>query len=276
MNWAWGRRLKPTAKLVLMSLADAADDHGVCWPSVPTLARKCCISTRTVQRIIGELVDAGLLRAQPRFRQDRSRSSNRYCLALEGGANLSGAPDMGDRGPPTPVSGPSDSDVTPRTTNRTSIEFPPPRRAAAGLKVPGAKPVLRGGGDRTPLEYPKGLSAGEVQAAGELMAEFSVELAQQLLDELAGRMATDTIRLAPLAYLRGLARRATTGDFKPELALRVHDARQNRRRVEAALRRAEAASEEALAVDATTEDNPLVRRLVNLSSRLKRPEGKPG
>ena len=95
MNWAWGRRLKPTAKLVLMSLADAADDHGVCWPSVPTLARKCCISTRTVQRIIGELVDAGLLRAQPRFRQDRSRSSNRYCLALEGGDNLSGAPGTG-------------------------------------------------------------------------------------------------------------------------------------------------------------------------------------
>jgi hypothetical protein len=33
-----------------MSLADAADDEGVCWPSIPTLARKCCISTRTVQR----------------------------------------------------------------------------------------------------------------------------------------------------------------------------------------------------------------------------------
>ena len=99
MNRAWGRQLKPTAKLVLMSLADAADDRGVCWPSVPTLARKCCTSTRTVQRILGELVEAGLLRAEPRFRKDRSRSSNRYCLALEGGDNLSGAPDMGDGGP---------------------------------------------------------------------------------------------------------------------------------------------------------------------------------
>ena len=108
MNWAWGRRLKPTAKLVLMSLADAADDQGVCWPSVPTLARKCCISTRTVQRILGELVEADILRSEPRFRKDRSRSSNRYCLAREGGDNLSGAPDMGDRGPLTPVTGPRD------------------------------------------------------------------------------------------------------------------------------------------------------------------------
>jgi len=121
MNWAWGRRLKPTAKLVLMSLADAADDQGVCWPSIPTLARKCCTSTRTVQRILGELVETGLLRAEPRFRKDRSRSSNRYCLALEGGDNLSGAPDMGDSGPLTPVTGPPDGGVTPRTTNRTAI-----------------------------------------------------------------------------------------------------------------------------------------------------------
>ena len=85
MNWAWGCELKPTAKLVLMSLADAADEHGVCWPSIPTLARKCCISTRTVQRIMQELMDNGLLCAEPRFRHDRSRSSNRYVLSLKGG-----------------------------------------------------------------------------------------------------------------------------------------------------------------------------------------------
>ncbi len=52
MNWAWTQQLAPTAKLVLMSLADAADDQGICWPSVPTVASKCCVSTRTVRRII--------------------------------------------------------------------------------------------------------------------------------------------------------------------------------------------------------------------------------
>ena len=156
MNWAWGRRLKPTAKLVLMSLADAADDQGLCWPSIPTLARKCCISTRTVQRILGELVEAGLLRAEPRFRKDRSRSSNRYCLALEGGDNLSGAPDMGDRGPLTPVTGPRDESVTPRTTNRTAIESPLPPNAGAPLKSSGTQAAVCGGGDWNQLEYPNG------------------------------------------------------------------------------------------------------------------------
>ncbi|MGB5255148.1 MAG: helix-turn-helix domain-containing protein, partial [Sedimenticolaceae bacterium] len=47
MNWAWRQALTPTLKLVLMALADAADDQGVCWPSVSTLAKKCSVSTRT-------------------------------------------------------------------------------------------------------------------------------------------------------------------------------------------------------------------------------------
>ena len=36
MNWAWHQGIKPVPKLVLMVLADAADDQGVCWPSVIT------------------------------------------------------------------------------------------------------------------------------------------------------------------------------------------------------------------------------------------------
>ncbi len=99
MNWAWGQALASSAKLVLMSLADAADDQGVCWPSIPTVARKCCLSTRTVQRILQELVAEGFLRTEPCFRKDGSRTSNRYYLALGGGDKLSRPPDTGDRGP---------------------------------------------------------------------------------------------------------------------------------------------------------------------------------
>jgi hypothetical protein len=52
MNWAWRQQLAPAAKLVPMSLADAANDYGICWPSVPTVARKCGVSSRTVRRIM--------------------------------------------------------------------------------------------------------------------------------------------------------------------------------------------------------------------------------
>ena len=56
--------------LILLSLAFNADAHGVCWPSVQTVARKCAVSSRTVQRTIQELIADGLLQAHVRFRAD--------------------------------------------------------------------------------------------------------------------------------------------------------------------------------------------------------------
>ena len=50
MNWAWHQAPKPVPKQVLMALADAADDEGVCWPSAATIAGKVGVSTRTVRQ----------------------------------------------------------------------------------------------------------------------------------------------------------------------------------------------------------------------------------
>ena len=61
MNWAWYQDLKPVPKLVLMALADAANDQGTCWPSVATIAAKVGVSTRTVQRVIQTLIRRELL-----------------------------------------------------------------------------------------------------------------------------------------------------------------------------------------------------------------------
>ena len=43
------RGFNPAQRLVLVKLADIADDDGVCWPSVPRLAADCELSERTVQ-----------------------------------------------------------------------------------------------------------------------------------------------------------------------------------------------------------------------------------
>jgi hypothetical protein len=55
MNWAWRQNLPSTAKLVLLALADAADDEGNCWPSVATIAGKAGVTTRTVRRVMETL-----------------------------------------------------------------------------------------------------------------------------------------------------------------------------------------------------------------------------
>lgn len=47
--------------IVLLALADWADDEGVCWPSIQTLADKARIDRRSAQRIIRKLKSDGLI-----------------------------------------------------------------------------------------------------------------------------------------------------------------------------------------------------------------------
>ena len=47
--------------LVLLAIADHANDDGICWPSVARLARMARVSERQCQRLISQLVNAGEL-----------------------------------------------------------------------------------------------------------------------------------------------------------------------------------------------------------------------
>ena len=47
--------------LVLLALADYANDTGVCWPSRDALAQKSRVSSRHVKRILRDLEDRGLI-----------------------------------------------------------------------------------------------------------------------------------------------------------------------------------------------------------------------
>lgn len=274
MNWVWAQRLAPAPKMVLLALADAADDEGVCWPSVPTLAEKCSISTRTVRRILQELSAKGLLQADARFRVDGSSTSNRYKLPIKGGDKLSGPPDTGDRPPGHGRQGPPDTRVTPRTTIEPKDESPPPHRPTPMPLAPGTgAPGDGGGGQELRLEFPKGLSDAERPLARKLVAEFPEALAQQLLDELAGRLAAGEVRVAPLAYLRGLAARARGGTFTPEAALTVAEKRRHQQQTEAALRQAKEVSENVRLTDGRFSDNPLVQRLLVLRNRSRGGDG---
>lgn len=50
-------------KAVLISLADNANDQGVCWPSIPTIAARVCASERAVQNAIKWLESAKIVTA---------------------------------------------------------------------------------------------------------------------------------------------------------------------------------------------------------------------
>lgn len=61
MTDVWAIDLPDSQKIVLLALADCANDEGHCWPSMATLSKKCSKGERTVQGVIKDLVKAGHL-----------------------------------------------------------------------------------------------------------------------------------------------------------------------------------------------------------------------
>ncbi|EPK6501872.1 helix-turn-helix domain-containing protein [Klebsiella aerogenes] len=81
----------PLRKLVLIKLADNANDKGECWPSHDHIANECEISRRSVISHIQALCDMGLL-AKIKRRGQKINTSSLYRLTLEsaGNAHLTG------------------------------------------------------------------------------------------------------------------------------------------------------------------------------------------
>jgi len=81
---AWALRVKtgsPSAKLVLIKLADNANDEGRCWPSVRHIVDHTELSERAVREHIKTLVSGGLVTIEKRF-SDGVQLPNVYLLNL--------------------------------------------------------------------------------------------------------------------------------------------------------------------------------------------------
>ncbi len=61
MTAVWALALPDSEKIVLLALADSANDEGHCWPGMKSLIVKCSKSERTIQGAVQRLVDAGHL-----------------------------------------------------------------------------------------------------------------------------------------------------------------------------------------------------------------------
>lgn len=61
MTAVWALSLPDSEKIVLLALADCANDEGHCWPGMASLVQKCSKGERTIQGAIQRLVGAGHL-----------------------------------------------------------------------------------------------------------------------------------------------------------------------------------------------------------------------
>lgn len=75
--WSRSEPRESADRLMLLALADNANDQGVCWPSIPTLARKCAVTRRNAAATVRRLEATGHVRTEgPR----PSRRTNTYVL----------------------------------------------------------------------------------------------------------------------------------------------------------------------------------------------------
>ncbi len=85
----------PLRKLVLIKLADNANDNGECWPSYQHVADQCEVSRSTVKSHIRALEDMGLLKREFR-RKGELNQSNVFYLTLDNAQQIQ--PESGGAG----------------------------------------------------------------------------------------------------------------------------------------------------------------------------------
>jgi len=125
MSWVWEQsKAEPTDRLVLLAIADCANDAGAeAYPSMATLVKKTGLHERSVQRSVKHLVDIGELSIQPHA---GPRGCNRYRIRM------------------TPGSVPPPNDNTPGTPPpRHRVVLPPAHRHPYPGTVPPLPPAHR-------------------------------------------------------------------------------------------------------------------------------------
>ena len=76
----YAEELPHRAKAVYMYLKDRSNQEGQCYPAIGTIARELQLSRRTVERAIDDLMRAGLVTKEQRWRENGGRSSLLFTL----------------------------------------------------------------------------------------------------------------------------------------------------------------------------------------------------
>lgn len=73
--------LTKRATLVIFYLINPANQELTCFPSVGTIARECNMSTRTIQRALNDLQEAGFLERESRFHERGGQKSSLFRIS---------------------------------------------------------------------------------------------------------------------------------------------------------------------------------------------------
>lgn len=78
LHLCWPLQMPPVPKAALIALADASDDGGVCWLSVPTISKRTCYTERAIQKALRWLEAQGLMAVDW-----CAKRANKYTLCID-------------------------------------------------------------------------------------------------------------------------------------------------------------------------------------------------
>ncbi|MGQ7814601.1 helix-turn-helix domain-containing protein [Metapseudomonas furukawaii] len=124
--------MSPAQKAVLISLADNANDEGVCWPSLARITERTCLSERAVRNALRWLEDSKLMTSH-----QRNGRSTYYTLTPAAYAPGTKCPPAADAVPPRQEMPPTPAPDAPRTVIEPSSE------PSKGADAPAGTPKRR-------------------------------------------------------------------------------------------------------------------------------------
>lgn len=99
MTAVWESDVQPAGKrIVLLAIADSANDEGFCWPNMATIARKAGVGLSSARKAVAALEEEGLLEREERRVEHARNKSNIYVINAEKLAARSQAPAQIERG----------------------------------------------------------------------------------------------------------------------------------------------------------------------------------
>ena len=214
MNWAWTLPLKPTTKLVLMSLSDVSNDLGECFPSVRYIADRCCISKRHTRREIQKLVELGLMNVETRFRGDGSNTSNLYVLSIPYSPKI-GEDKLSPPNVQAKTSSIRQERVTPASLGGDEQTSPLTTIEPSNNQTTTTTEYIN-------IDWPENLSQEDKSSIEKIVVGVCPKVSQKLLNELAGQL--DKIK-RPVAYFYALLQKHQKGLFVPSCSTQVENKR---------------------------------------------------
>ena len=200
--------LSTSQKSVLNALASMSNKDLTCFPSIGYLATMCSLSDRSIQRSLAAVVRLGHIEVTARRSGSRAQSSNLYRLTPPKSwfeKQLERVRQMPKMASPVDATVTAPGGVAVTQNSDSSI-----------LSTHYEQPTAREHGAH--LAFPSQTTQAEQAMMSALLREVDQGQAQQILDELAGRMRIQPPVANPIGYLRALVTRLGQGTFVPEHA----------------------------------------------------------